>query len=94
MFRSLNWRTDRVEHIAEHGVTPVEVEQAVFEDAERLLIKGSRSLRNPQRFIYYNLGRTAAGRYVTVVLLDEGSGQALPVSAGDMDAKERRRYRG
>ena len=93
MFHTLRWRRDRIEHIAEkHGLTVEEVEEAVFDDPRALVLRGPRSQSRSGSYVYYVLGRTAAGRYLAVVLLDEGGGVALPVTARNMTAKERRRY--
>ncbi len=93
MFTELRWTPDRIAHIARHGVTPAEVEEAVFGDPQGRLWRGPRSRRDPRRSLYYAYGRTAAGRHLCVVLLDLGDGQALPVTARDMTPAERRRYR-
>ena len=92
MFAELSWTPDRVTHIARHGLTPDEVEQAVFEDPHRRLRRGPRSRACRTRSLYYLYGRTAAGRYLFVVLLDRGQGRAVPVTARDMTARERRWY--
>ncbi|MBI4305958.1 MAG: BrnT family toxin [Chloroflexi bacterium] len=94
MFAQLYWRSDRVDHIARHGVTPDDVEEAVFDDPERKLFRGPRSERDRTRFVYYVYGRTQDGRYLLVVLLDLGGRNALPLTARDMTQAERRRYGG
>ena len=92
MFNRLLWRPDRIEHVAQHGLTPEEVEEAVFDDPDRRLFRGPRSERDRARYIYYLYGRTHLGRYLLVVLLDRGRGQAMPVTARDMTLRERERY--
>ena len=42
--------------------------------------------------LYSALGRTEAGRYLTVYFLHKGTGDALVISARDMTKKERRLY--
>jgi uncharacterized DUF497 family protein len=37
-------------------------------------------------------GQTDAGRYLTILFIDKGTGEVLPLSARDMADKERRRY--
>lgn len=93
MFTTLRWTRDRIAHIARHGVTPADVEEVVFDDPQGRLVRGPRSQSDPRRSLYYAYGRTAAGRYLCVVLLDLGENQALPVTARDMTPAERRRYR-
>ena len=91
--RRLFWRPDRVEHILErHGVTPEEVEEALFDDDRGLLLKVGPAERDPEETVYRYLGRTAAGRYLVVALIYMGQGEALPLTARDMDGAERRRY--
>ena len=46
--------------------------------------------------IYLALGKTDSGRYITVFFIlkkKKGYFSALPISARDMDTKERRRYK-
>lgn len=89
----LDWRQDRIEHIRDrHGITPEEVEQAVFDDPKGLLVRVGLAERNPRETIYRHLGRTAAGRFLLVALLYTGHGVAIPLTARDMDDAERRRY--
>ncbi len=40
MFTELRWTSDRIAHIARHGVTPAEVEEAVFGDPQGRLWRG------------------------------------------------------
>lgn len=42
--------------------------------------------------IYSAMGQTDAGRYVIVFFVHKTDGRALPVSARDMTAAERKRY--
>lgn len=91
--RDLYWRPDRIEHIARHGVTPEEVEDAVFGDSRGLLLKVGPAERNPDETIYRFLGRTSDGRHLLVALLYLRDGIAMPLTARDMDKSERRRYR-
>ena len=90
--RSLDWRPDRVEHIAKHDIEPYEVEEVVFGDRRGLLRKAGPARRNPADTVYRYLGHTEAGRYLFVVLLYTEQGRALPVTARDMTDGERRRY--
>lgn len=68
-------RDDRVEHVGRHEVVPEEVEEAVFEDRGALLEKAGPARRDPAQTVYVLLGRTAAGRYLMVVLIHEGGGR-------------------
>lgn len=58
------WPEDRVEHIARHGVTPEEVEEACFGPA--LVQRAKSEGVNP---VYYVLGQTASGRHLFCVVI-------------------------
>ena len=42
--------------------------------------------------VYLALGQTDAGRYLAVFFILKANRDVLPISARDMDSKERRRY--
>ncbi|HHY97569.1 MAG TPA: hypothetical protein GX509_02385 [Firmicutes bacterium] len=88
----LNWRLDRIAHIARHGIDTDEVEEVVFDDEGHIIRRGPRSEKDPEHYIYYFYGKTSDGRYIYIVLLDEGQGVALPITARDMTDRERRYY--
>jgi hypothetical protein len=92
-FTELLWPDSSIEHVARHGLTPDEVEEAVFDDLDRQVFRGPRSRLDPSRRIYYVLGQSSAGRHLFVVLADRGDNTALTVTARDMMPDERRRYR-
>lgn len=80
----LRWDESNVEHIARHGVSPDEAEQACF---SRPKVRRGRCGR------YLVLGRTKGGRYLLVVLTHLGGGEGRVITARDMDDRERRLYR-
>jgi uncharacterized DUF497 family protein len=82
------WPEERVEHIAEHGVTPEEMEQVCF--GQSLVLRAKTEGENP---VYYVLGQTATGRYLFCVVIRFPDGKGYPVTAREMTAKEKRRYR-
>jgi uncharacterized DUF497 family protein len=82
------WPDDRIDHIAEHGVTPDEVEEACF--AIPLVQRAKSKGKNP---VYYVLGETAAGRHLFCVIIRLPGGKAYPVTARLMTRKEKSRYR-
>ncbi|CAN5872380.1 hypothetical protein BH23ACT11_BH23ACT11_27670 [soil metagenome] len=89
----LDWKSDRVLHIAGHGVNPYEIEEAI-KDKDRRIIKAGAAERNPSETIYRVYGRTEAGRHLLGPLLKYENGTcALPLTARDMTKSERRRYR-
>jgi uncharacterized protein len=81
------WPADRIDHIAQHDVTPEEVEEVCF---GRAFVQRAKSEgRNP---LYYVLGQTEAGRYLFCVVIRFPDGRGYPVTARPMTDKERRRY--
>ena len=82
------WPQERIEHIARHGVTPAEVEEACFGQA--LVLRQKSKGENP---VYYVLGQTEAGRYLFCVVIRFPDGNGYPVTAREMTTKEKRRYR-
>ena len=81
----LVWTKENEDHIAEHHVTPQEVEELFFEDVPYFR-------RGPGENLYHVYGRSGAGRYLFVVVIDLGAGKGWVVTARDMDKKERRLY--
>jgi hypothetical protein len=83
----LIWTQDRLDHIANHGVRPEEVEEACFGYA--FVQRAKSSGKNP---VYYVLGRTEAGRYLFCVVIQFPDGKGFPVTARPMTRKEQRRF--
>ena len=82
------WPQDRIDHIAGHGVTPEEVEQACF--GYPFVQRGKSRGENP---VYYVLGQTDAGRYLFAIVIGFPDDRGYPVTARPMTTKEKRRYR-
>ena len=84
------WLRDVVQKLLQkHAVTQKEVAE-VFANRPRFRFveKGHRSGEN----VYVALGRTDAGRYLTVFFVYKKDKRALILSARDMTDTERRRY--
>jgi len=79
------WDDDNIEHMALHHVAPHEVEDVAFDD-EPWVKRGRGETR-------YMLGYTVAGRYLFVVYVLKGKGNARVITAMDMDEKTRRLYK-
>jgi hypothetical protein len=47
----------------------------------------------PENPVYYVLGKTDAGRYLFCVVIQFPDGKGYPVTARDMTANEKRRFR-
>jgi uncharacterized protein len=83
------WPDDRVNHIAEHGVTPAEVEEVCF-GPHALVLRSRSQGRNP---VYHVLGQTVSGRFLLSVVIRFSDGTGYPVTARPMTHKEENRYR-
>jgi uncharacterized protein len=81
------WPADRIDHIAQHDVTPEEVEEVCFGKA--FVRRAKSEGRNP---IYYVLGQTEVGRYLFCVVIRFPDGRGYPITARPMTDQERRRY--
>lgn len=86
--RELIWPADRVGNIAQHAVTPEEVEEVCF---GRPFVQRAKS--EGQNPVYYVLGQTEAGRYLFCVVIQFPDGKGYPVTARPMTDKEQRRYK-
>ncbi len=82
--RNLIWNEWNIEHILRHGVNQDEVEEACY--SRLFAIKsGSRKIAV--------WGQSAEGRYLLIILGVREYYDFYPVSARDMDEKEKRKYR-
>lgn len=84
------WIGDIVDKLAvKHHVETYEVE-AVFSHRPQFLFveKGDRQGED----VYLALGRTDAGRYLSVLFIHKQTNEALILSARDMARRERRYY--
>jgi uncharacterized DUF497 family protein len=84
------WLEEIVEKLwRKHRVGVEEVEE-VFDGKPGFwfIEKGFR----PGEDVYLALGRTDAGRYLSVFFIHKQDGSALIISARDMDQTERRKY--
>jgi hypothetical protein len=77
------WDDSIIDHIAEHGISPQEVEEAAYYSP--LIFRGRQNR-------HYVLGRTVFGRYLMIVIEYLGQGRAKVITARDMDKRERRRF--
>jgi hypothetical protein len=82
----ISWDEETVYHIARHGVSPEEVEEALFNtDSPPLIMRGRES-----RYLAY--GRTQAGRFLLVVWVFQHKKTRI-ITARDLTAKEKQFYR-
>jgi len=91
IFEAIIWQDDIVDKLAwKHHVVPAEVEEV-------LPSRATMHFRNQKGHIegedvYNALGRTEAGRYLSVFYIKKLGNRALIITARDMNRTERRRY--
>ncbi|MDI6886637.1 MAG: BrnT family toxin [archaeon] len=84
------WKEAFVEKIeSKHHVTMVEVEE-ILNGRRKIYRIAKGDVKGEE--VYLALGRTSAGRYLSVFFIFKKNHSVLPISARDMDDKERRRY--
>ncbi|EFI35187.1 protein of unknown function DUF497 [Desulfonatronospira thiodismutans ASO3-1] len=84
------WLERIVEKLAwKHAVLPSEVEQAL---SGKCRIFKKEKDRVEGEHLYNALGKTEAGRYLSVFFIRKLDNRALIVTARDMNNNERRRY--
>ncbi|MFZ2959075.1 MAG: BrnT family toxin [Candidatus Ozemobacteraceae bacterium] len=84
------WLPQYVEKLAaKHQVEPLEVEE-MFKNRHKDFFWETGD--HPGEDFYSSLGQTNEGRYLRVFFILKKSGDALIISARDMDSKERKRY--
>ena len=75
--------------IADHILDKIERRHGVrFEKVEEACLSDERHIRRGRDDSYLVFGRTAAGRYLLVVLVDASDGLWIVVTARNMDASE------
>ncbi len=85
----IHWTEDSADHIARHGITPEEVEEACHRSPHIRRGRGPK-----KRKIYEVYGRSDAGRYLFVVVRFVEATGVVIITARDMDTGERRKYQG
>lgn len=87
----IRWTSDRINHIARHGISPGEVEEAAF-DNYNVIQTLKKAIRDPRQKVYRLLGRSNSGKFIVFIFIYEGRGTAYPVTAREMTPAERRYY--
>ncbi|MDE0044118.1 MAG: hypothetical protein OXT74_18915 [Candidatus Poribacteria bacterium] len=83
--RELLWHQDRIDHIAQRGVTPDEVNEVCF--GKPFIQRAKTQGENP---VYYVLGQTNAGRYLFCVVIRFPDRRGYPATARSMTYREKR----
>jgi hypothetical protein len=78
---------DKIE--LKHHVTQTEVEEVITGKPQ---FKKMKKGNFQDEHVYRVLGQTESGRYLVVFFIQKRKGQALILSARDMDEKERKSY--
>lgn len=90
-FTEIIWFDDIVNKLAwKHHVVPLEVEEVL--ESRRTLHFWNQEGKIEGEDIFNALGRTEAGRYLSIFYIKKLGNRALIISARDMKQKERQRY--
>jgi len=82
----ISWDQDTVDHISIHSVSPVEVEEVLFNDIDSPLIMRGKEGR------YLAYGKTNGGRLLLVVWASKYKKTKI-ITARDMTKKEKQFYK-
>ncbi len=90
IFRDIIWIESILEKIqSKHGVTQAEAEY-VLKHKPHIRFSEKGHFRGED--VYSALGRTETGRHLIVFFVRKRNRQILPISAREMDRKEKKRY--
>lgn len=90
VIKDIIWLNKIVEKLAwKHNIVPLEVEE-VLRGSCRIFKKERGKVEGEH--LYNALGRTKAGRYLSVFFIKKLRNNALIITARDMNERERRRY--
>jgi uncharacterized DUF497 family protein len=84
---SIKWAEECIDHIANHGVSPKEVEEICFNEIDLPLIRSGREK------LHYIFGKTDSGRFLFVVARFIRPGEVRIVTARDMNAWEKKYFK-
>ncbi len=82
----IHWEDTTIEHIARHGITPKEVEEACFNEDDSPFIRSGREK------LHYVFGKTYSGRFLFVVVKFITNGKVSVITARDMNEWERKYF--
>ena len=84
--QNISWNQETVDHIANHGVSPEEVEQVLFNDEDvPSILRGKENK-------YLTYGETENNRFLFVVWVSKYRKTCI-ITARDMTKKEKQFYR-
>jgi uncharacterized DUF497 family protein len=83
---AFEWDDSNIEHLARHGIDPDEIEELF----EAPIVRRRGGTDAPDRFRV--VGRTAAGRYLTIVYQQKAGNLIRPFTGWEARPHERERY--
>ena len=87
----LIWKSRIIEKLErKHNVSTIEVEEVMYENTPHVRFIQKGDVEGEDLYVAY--GRTFAGRYLIVFFIYKHDQNVLPISARDMDRRERRQY--
>ena len=90
MIKRIIWKETLIEKIeGKHHVTMSEVEE-ILHGRKKVYRIAKGDVKGED--VYLALGKTSAGRYLSVFFILKKNYDVLPISARNMDNKERRKY--
>lgn len=90
-FEEIVWLDEIVDKLAwKHQIVPREVENVLISKKTRHFYNQSGKIEGED--VYNALGRTEAGRYLSIFYIKKLGNRALIISAREMDETERGRY--
>ena len=84
---SIRWTEEGINHIANHGVSPMEIEEVCFNEEDHPLIRSGREK------LHYVFGRTGSGRFLFIVVRFLRPGEVRIVTAREMNSWERKYFK-
>ena len=88
--REIIWKDQFVKKLeSKHGVCVEEVED-VFESGPHIRMAEKGDVKGENLYAAY--GRTEGGRFLIVFFVNKGHGHILPISARDMNDRDRKYY--
>lgn len=84
---SIRWTEEHINHIADHAISPEEVEEVCFNEEDQPLIRTGREK------LHYIFGKTHSGRFLFIVVRFLRPGEVRMVTAREMNAWEKKYYR-
>lgn len=90
LIRQIIWKEQFIEKLeVKHGVSVEEVEDVLYA-RPHLRVAGKGDVKGEDLYAAY--GQTSGGRYLIIFCIRKSAGRLLPISARDMDDRDRKYY--